>query len=62
MEAFLENMDKAFSEVKEASNLNKKPLITAHNIFPDLENIWWEIEAPPHGVTATEEVLKEGTK
>jgi len=40
VKAFIEDGNKAFVEVRKLSIINRKPLVTAHNIFHDLENIW----------------------
>ncbi|MBE3572170.1 MAG: hypothetical protein IMW95_04385, partial [Moorella humiferrea] len=35
VEAFIEDGNKAFVEVRKSSIINRKPLVTAHNIFHD---------------------------
>lgn len=62
VKAFIEDGNKAFIEVRKSSIINRKPLVTAHNIFHDLESIWSGTEPPPYGVTETEKILAEGSK
>ncbi|WP_054937967.1 hypothetical protein [Moorella stamsii] len=58
----LNRLKKEISEVRKSSIINRKPLVTAHNIFHDLENIWSGNDSPSYGVTETEKILAEGTK
>ncbi|BCV22571.1 hypothetical protein [Moorella sp. Hama-1] len=62
VEAFIEDGNKAFVEVRKSSIINRKPLVTAHNIFHDLESICSGTDPSPYGVTETEKILAEGTK
>lgn len=59
VEAYIGDVNKAFAEVRKSSIINRKSLETAHNIFHDLENIWWGTEPPPYGVTETEKILAD---
>lgn len=60
IEAYINDVNRAFEEVEKSSMIYRKSLETAHNIFHDLESIWWKTDPPQYGVTSTEEVLRDG--
>ncbi|NLC68148.1 MAG: hypothetical protein GX754_05045 [Clostridiaceae bacterium] len=57
VEAYINDVNKAFEEVEKSSVINRKPIETAHDIFHDLESIWWTTDIPQYGVTEMEKVL-----
>ncbi len=56
--AYIYDVDKGFEETERSSIINRKSLIKAHNIFHDLESIWWRTDPPQYGVTETEKILR----
>lgn len=58
VKAFIGDVSKAFEEVRRSSIINHKSLVTAHNMFHDLESIWGKTDPPPYGVTETEKILR----
>ena len=59
VEAYINDVNRAFEEVEKSSIFNRKSLETAHNIFHDLESIWWKTDPPEYGVTETEKILAD---